>query len=559
MITVQELEKLPYPDKIYAIGLKIVGPFTASHKHHLLECGSCGNQWTATPLAKVSAYKKYLNPGCPVCTHNKRYGETQNQARTFIEERGFEILSTGPIKQTTMEKIIVRNKKCGHTFESAPGNLIHNNVECPICAREYINGLNKDRGNARHEEYVEIASEWDAYDTSCRILTRQTYNAFENEINPNGYFIGGAGVAGAFQVDHIISVRVGFDKKIPKELIAHKDNLQVIPWETNSKHKMNFKFVPKIFAEWFDCSLTNVFEEMLFNMGFERDTFAPFPLCFKRNDISVTFCVFEHFQEKTTFRRQISKKVKEYYHDIGFRNIQIFEDEFVNHPLLIERKILHILKLNTDVEILHARKCEIELLSDMGQKSRFLNNHHIQGNDSAQISYGAFHNKKLIAVMTFNKPRVFYNKSKPSEGVWELSRFAVDTSVRVTGVAQRLLKQFCEHNEWSDVFSYADRRWSEGEMYYKMGFDRDKVNPPGYFYIVDGKRKHRWNYRKDVLKTWDNYLPHKTEFAITSEKGIARIWDCGTIRFNISNPNFIKRKNTSQSHQLTDSILTVED
>lgn len=533
MISIEELNALPYPDKIYAIGLKIVGEFTASHKHHLLECGTCKHQWSATPLAKVNAFKKYNNPGCPECTYKKRYGERQTQVKQELEQKGFEILSSGPIRQITTEKVVVRNTKCGHTFETAPGNLVNRDVECPICAREYLNNLNRERNAARHEEWESTASEWEKYESKCRSLTASTYQQFQHIINPNSYVMGIAGTPGAYQLDHIVSVRVGFEKQIPVELICHRDNLQVIPWEVNIKCKTNIKFIPKIFSEWFDCSGMHEFEDEILNMGFVKDINAPYPLCYIKDKISVSLCLFEYYQETTTFRKQVNKKVKEFYADKGIRNIQIYEDEFKRNPTLVFSKITHIIGDST-AKIIHARKCKISVIVDNDLKSRFLNSNHIQGNDNAQLSYGAFYENVLVAIMTFTKPRIFYGKAKYSEGTWELSRFATDVNYRITGIANRLLKQFCNEQQWTHINSYADRRWSDGNMYDKLGFTQVHMNPPGYFYIVSGERKHRWNYRKDVLKTWDNYAPNKTEFAMTAEKGIPRIWDCGTILYQLS-------------------------
>jgi len=44
-----------------------------------------------------------------------------------------------------------------------------------------------------------------------------------------GFPLGKAGVPGAYQVDHIVSDRRGFDQCIAIEEIASKSNLQVIP------------------------------------------------------------------------------------------------------------------------------------------------------------------------------------------------------------------------------------------------------------------------------------------------------------------------------------------
>lgn len=534
MISVEDLNELPYPEKIYAIGLSIIGPFTASHKHHLLKCNSCGHEWSATPLAKINAYKKYKNPGCPACTYEKRYGKGFEQNKIDIENRGFEILSDTKIKHQTVDKIVVRNKKCGHTFETYPGNILHRDIECPVCARDYLNNLNRDRNKQNHLKWLETASEWEIYESECRILTNSVYKQYEQIINPNNYFVGATGITGAHHIDHIIPVRTGFEKNIPKELICHYSNLQVIPWEVNIRKSSNINFIPKIFSEWFDTSGISEFEDVLFDLGFAHDVFTPYPLCYIKDKISITYCKFEYYLETTTQRKQLNKTVKNWYIDKGIRNIQIYEDEFKNNPLLCIQKIKHLINQNKST-VIHARKCDIRQLQDVSYKNRFLQCFHIQGSDASQIIYGAFYQNELIAVMTFSQPRVFYGKAKYKANTWELSRFATNTNFKITGIANRLLKKFKQDNTWSQVISYADRRWSDGDLYFKLNFKLNHINPPGYYYIIDGTRKHRWNYRKDVLKTWDNYADNKTEFQITSEKGIGRVWDCGTMLFILEN------------------------
>jgi hypothetical protein len=87
--------------------------------------------------------------------------------------------------------------------------------------------------------------------------------------------------------------------------------------------------------------------------------------------------------------------------------------------------------------------------------------------------------------------------------------------------------------EFTSVYSYADRRWSDGNLYYKLGFNLDGISPPDYFYIFDKKRKHRWAFRKDVLKNKKDFIydPAKTEYQNMLGNGFDRVWDCGSLRF----------------------------
>lgn len=64
-------------------------------------------------------------------------------------------------------------------------------------------------------------------------MTRKTYNEFKEEINPNNYIRGVAGKKDVYHLDHIVSVRFGFDNGIPPEDISRKENLQMLPWKDN--------------------------------------------------------------------------------------------------------------------------------------------------------------------------------------------------------------------------------------------------------------------------------------------------------------------------------------
>ena len=44
-----------------------------------------------------------------------------------------------------------------------------------------------------------------------------------------------SGVIGAYQLDHIISIKFGFDNKISPDVIGNITNLRMVPWEENIK------------------------------------------------------------------------------------------------------------------------------------------------------------------------------------------------------------------------------------------------------------------------------------------------------------------------------------
>ena len=113
------------------------------------------------------------------------------------------------------------------------------------------------------------------------------------------------------------------------------------------------------------------------------------------------------------------------------------------------------------------------------------------------------------------------------EGGWNLSRFCNKTGLNVVGGASKLLKHFIKEYNPSRIVSYADKDWSIGDLYYKLGFENVSESKPDYKYIVDGKRVHKSRYKKSKLKTT---LTESKQMKINN---ILKVYDCGKIKFEM--------------------------
>lgn len=96
-------------------------------------------------------------------------------------------------------------------------------------------GLKKTEPTAILERDDPIYKDVRQYRNRISVRSEKTYNLFENEINPHCYPRGRAGVEGAYHLDHIISVRQGFEIGLPVEAMSDKRNLQIVPWLSNIK------------------------------------------------------------------------------------------------------------------------------------------------------------------------------------------------------------------------------------------------------------------------------------------------------------------------------------
>ena len=199
--------------------------------------------------------------------------------------------------------------------------------------------------------------------------------------------------------------------------------------------------------------------------------------------------------------------------------IHIFEDEWLYKQDIVKSRIRGLLGLN---ERIFARKCEIKEVS-YKDSEQFLNDNHIQGNCMSSYRYGLYYNNKLVSLMTFGKSR-FANE-------YELLRFCNKLNINVIGGASKLFKHFLsDHSEIIEIISFADRRWSIGNLYEKLGFKYSKTTPPSYFYIIDNIRYNRIDFQKHKLVK-EGYDPNLSEHEIMLSRNIYRIYDCGNLKY----------------------------
>jgi len=217
---------------------------------------------------------------------------------------------------------------------------------------------------------------------------------------------------------------------------------------------------------------------------------------------------------------------------IGYRLIHIFEDEWILKQDIVKSRLKHILGKTEDLTHIGARECTIKEISSK-EKNQFLEHFHIQGPDASKVKLGAFYEEELIAVMTFSHGSLAKGVKHQSSLVWELNRFCTHSDFVISGIASKLLEYFKKNYDWHKIFSYADRRWSDGNLYEKLGFELEHVTQPNYWYIRDFQRTHRFALRKRPDEPKD--IP---EYILRLQEGYIRVWDCGNLKFRLINEKY---------------------
>lgn len=529
---------IDYINRLKDIKIKCSDENKSSNDHQILECLVCSHKWRATPKSKIQNFKKYGKIGCPKCSHLSTYSSIRNENINKIREK-FEIISEFKIEDFNNSLMLtVKNLTCMHIFTSKTGNLLNRNVNCPICNTDVKKVNYKQFNEERHKNALLGKKGFSQYCLLVNKLTRETYRKFFDIINPKNLKRARSGQDG-YHLDHIISKKYCFQNNIPAEICAHRDNLRLIYWKENAeKWKKPNVFFPQIFSKYvksfdkvnnFINSISNEETKSLVSDLLSSHTLT---IVNPNKKIVIQYLTLNENLEKHTGTRNYNRDLQNKIEGIGYKFIAVFEDEWDKEPNLIINKINHLLK-NNSAEKIMARKCQIKSI-DVSIKNKFLDVNHIQGKSVSQINLGAFYDNKLVAVMTFCKPRILMNKKIDiNKKSWELARFATDINYRIIGISSKLLAYFKNNYLWDEIYSYADKRWSDGNLYYKLGFSLKTINPPDYFYIVNNKRMHRWGYRKDAIreKFPESFDPNLTEYQNMLKLGIDRVWDCGTLKF----------------------------
>lgn len=245
---------------------------------------------------------------------------------------------------------------------------------------------------------------------------------------------------------------------------------------------------------------------------YELDIYVP------SHNLAIEYCgLYWHsdkFKENYYHRNKLHACQKQ-----NIRLLTIFEDEWRDKREIVESKIKAILNLDDRPKVF-ARKTHIVNVTTK-TKNDFLEKNHIQGPGPGSITYGLMYNGNLVAVMTF---------IKRSERKFELNRYA--TSERVVGGFSKLLKHFKDNHSWNEIVSFADLRWSTGNLYKTTGWTLEKTLRPDYYWCRNGQRWHKFNFRHKFLKErLEHYDATLSENENCKKNGFSKIYNCGLERY----------------------------
>ena len=83
------------------------------------------------------------------------------------------------------------------------------------------------------EESMRLAEEERRYGLRVRRLSHANLRRYPEILNPEAHKVGGSGISGAYQLDHIVPISTCWEYEVPEVSASDVRNLQVIPWLVN--------------------------------------------------------------------------------------------------------------------------------------------------------------------------------------------------------------------------------------------------------------------------------------------------------------------------------------
>ncbi len=466
-------------------GASLITTFIENRKQKLeIKCKSCNHIYTQS-FQVFDRKKSGLCPKCSILKYSigpKRW--TLNKVNEYIQSYGCELISEEYIN--SHEKLKIRCK-CGNIFEKSlvvfkADNSLHC---CSKCSKSETSTHIKEKYGQDvidriNESGSEVLSDYNGYRNLLRIRCK-CGNIFErkcdNTINRSDFYC-----------SHCSSNI----SNLEKEVVNFVKSLNVIIVE-NTRKIIN---------------------------PYELDIYIP------EHNLAIEFNGLYWHSELQGKGSDYHLMKTELCEEKGIQLLHIFESEWLNKKDIVKSIIKAKLGLTKHI---YARKCEIKEVNK-DDTSEFLINNHLQGKNPSKVSCGLYYENILVALMTFGKSRFDKNIE------WELIRFANKKDISVVGGASKLLKYFNNKYQVKSLITYADRRYSNGNLYEQLGFKFSHCSKPNYFYFLknDYELYSRQKFQKHKLsKLLSSFNPNLTEWENMKANKYNKIWDCGNVVYKI--------------------------
>lgn len=226
--------------------------------------------------------------------------------------------------------------------------------------------------------------------------------------------------------------------------------------------------------------------------------------------------LFWHLEEKIGRNLHLDKTKR--CLEKGIKLFHIFGDEWILKKDIVKSMLSY--RLGIFKEKIYARDCEVKEIDNVIAKDFFDRTHICGSGKSYKKSFGIFYKDELIGCLSVKNP--YKKKRNRVDEIIENARFSIKLNTCIVGGFSKLLKhaiKWAKENGYKKMRSFADRRFGEGDVYRKCGFELVGNTKENYWYTDCEKRYFRTQFRARF---------DKTERQIAKENKVYRIYGCGS-------------------------------
>lgn len=207
----------------------------------------------------------------------------------------------------------------------------------------------------------------------------------------------------------------------------------------------------------------------------------------------------------------------------GIRLIHITDSEWESKPEICKSIIKSALGRCGKI---YARKCEVREISNKEYRE-FCNDNHIAGYIPARYKMGLFYREELVQIVSVGRSRF-------KSGELELLRHCSKLGLTIVGGFSKLVKSLAKKYDISELITYCDRRWFNGDGYLKSGWEKIAETKPNFWYFSRSEYylMSRIRFQKHKLaEKLPEFNPELSEFENMLLSGYDRFYDCGSLKF----------------------------
>ena len=546
-----------------------------SNKKITWKCPDCGQTWEA-PVSRLTIQKSR----CPYCAHHYAT-QGVNDLATLKPDLAEELLDKTQASQLQLSSNKKVKWQChvnpNHIWEASVYARVYRHTGCPFCSNRLATPGVNDFGTL----YPELAATLVHPEQAITVLPNsETKLEWRCSVHPNHTWLAtpynriksGCPICANKIIvpgfNDIATTHPDLAKELVDSDIATKISYghgKKVEWKCKKGHTWMTEPYHRTGKDATDCpicnptgtskeekELANIVEQLVYpdkietnvkilDNHYELDIYVP------SKNIAIEF-------NGTRWHSEAAYKDKNYHktkYDMCLSNniqlIQIWEDDWINKREIIIKLLAHKLHATKNITqilpdtvstTIFARKLTPCVISSEEARP-FLDTNHIQGYVTSTYYVGLKDkNNNLHAVLAARSPKNNARMHR-KQGEWEIQRYATDCSI--PGGFTKLMK-FAEQtikNNGHDIttwVSFSANDVSNGTMYAKTGFIKDKELPPDYKYVGDftnWKRTPKERFQKKCFKDNPKLLWEDgwTERQAAAANKLYRIYDAGKIRW----------------------------